>query len=129
MLRLLAMSTRPEELHPALTTAYNAGDLESMLALYDPKAVFVIKPGRVTDGPAELRTALRRLIELRGHLTIHPHAFVRSDDVVLVLGKYTLSGRRRDGTPLELESRFADVLRRQPDGRWLLAVDNGFNGD
>jgi uncharacterized protein (TIGR02246 family) len=129
VLRLLAMSTRPEELHPALTTAYNAGDLESMLALYDPKAVFVIKPGRVTDGPAELRTALRRLIELRGHLTIHPHAFVRSDDVVLVLGKYTLSGRRRDGTPLELESRFADVLRRQPDGRWLLAVDNGFNGD
>ena len=129
MLRLPAMSTRPEELHPALTTAYNAGDLESMLALYDPKAVFVIKPGRVTDGPAELRTALRRLIELRGHLTIHPHAFVRSDDVVLVLGKYTLSGRRRDGTPLELESRFADVLRRQPDGRWLLAVDNGFNGD
>jgi uncharacterized protein (TIGR02246 family) len=123
------MSTRPEELHPALTTAYNAGDLESMLALYDPKAVFVIKPGRVTDGPTELRTALRRLIELRGHLTIHPHAFVRSDDVVLVLGKYTLSGRRRDGTPLELESRFADVLRRQPDGRWLLAVDNGFNGD
>lgn len=123
------MSTRPEELHPALTTAYNAGDLESMLALYDPKAVFVIKPGRVTDGPEELRTALRRLIELRGHLTIHPHAFVRSDDVVLVLGKYTLSGRRRDGTPLELESRFADVLRRQPDGRWLLAVDNGFNGD
>jgi uncharacterized protein (TIGR02246 family) len=123
------MSTRPEELHPALTTAYNAGDLESMLALYDPKAVFVIKPGRVTDGPTELRTALRRLIELRCHLTIHPHAFVRSDDVVLVLGKYTLSGRRRDGTPLELESGFADVLRRQPDGRWLLAVDNGFNGD
>jgi hypothetical protein len=40
------MSTRPEELHPALTTAYNAGDLESMLALYDPKAVFVIKPRR-----------------------------------------------------------------------------------
>jgi uncharacterized protein (TIGR02246 family) len=129
VLILPAMPTRPEELHPALTTAYNAGDLESMLALYDPKAVFVIKPGRVTYGPAELRTALRRLIELRGHLTIHPHAFVRSDDVVLVLGKYTLSGRRRDGTPLELESRFADVLRRQPDGRWLLAVDNGFNGD
>jgi uncharacterized protein (TIGR02246 family) len=129
VLRFLAVSTRPEELHPALTTAYNAGDLESMLALYDPKAVFVIKPGRVTDGPAELRTALRRLIELRGHLTIHPHAFVRSDDVVLVLGEYTLSGRRRDGTPLELESRFADVLRRQPDGRWLIAVDNGFNGD
>jgi ketosteroid isomerase-like protein len=123
------MPTRPEELHPALSAAYNVGDLESMLALYDPKAVFVIKPGRVTDGPAELRAALQRLIELRGHLTISPHTFVRSDDVVLVLGRYTLSGHRRDGTPLELESRFADILRRQPDGHWLLAVDNGVTED
>jgi ketosteroid isomerase-like protein len=124
---LPVMPTRPEELHPALTAAYNAGDLESMLALYDPNAVFVIKPGRVTNGPAELRVALQRLIELRGNLTIHPHTFVRSDDVALVLGDYTLSGHRRDGTPFELESHFADVLRRQPNGRWLMAVDNGTN--
>jgi ketosteroid isomerase-like protein len=46
-----------------------------------------------------------------------------------VLGKFTLSGRRRDGTPFENASRFADVLRRQPDGRWLIAVDNPFGGD
>jgi ketosteroid isomerase-like protein len=72
---------------------------------------------------------LQRLIELRAHRTIHPHTFVRSDDVVLVLGKYALSGRRRYGSPLELESCFADVLRRQPDGGWLLAVDNGVNED
>jgi ketosteroid isomerase-like protein len=120
---------RPEELHPALTAAFNAGDLEGVLALYDPKAVFVIKPGLVTEGPAELRAALGRLVELRAHLTIEPHDFVGSDDVVLVLGRYTLSGRRRNGTPFTSASRFADVLRRQPDGGWLLAVDNGFNGD
>jgi uncharacterized protein (TIGR02246 family) len=122
------MPTRPEELHPALTAAFNAGDLESVLALYDPMAVFVIKPGRVTEGPAQLRAALQRLIERHGHLTIEPDDFVGSDDVVLALGRYTLSGRRRDGTPFRSESRFADVLRRQPDGRWLLAIDNGFNG-
>jgi uncharacterized protein (TIGR02246 family) len=119
--------TRPEELHPALTAAYNAGDLEGMLALYDPQATFVIKPGRVTDGPAELRTALRRLIETRGRLTVRPDSFVRSHDVVLVLGNYTHTGHRRTGTPFAIESRFADVLRRQADGRWLIAVDNGFN--
>lgn len=121
------MPSRPEELHPALAAAYNAGDLDGMLALYDPRAAFVVKPGHVTDGPSELREALRRLVGVRGHLAVHPDSFVRSDDVVLALGSYTLSGRRRDGTPFEVESRFADILRRQPDGRWLLAVDNGFN--
>jgi ketosteroid isomerase-like protein len=48
---------------------------------------------------------------------------------MLVLGRFTLSGRRRDGTPLDRTARFADVLRRQPDGRWLIAVDNGCAGD
>jgi len=120
------MPSRPEELHPAFVAAFNAGDLDGVHALYDPKAVFVVKPGQVTDGPEELRAALRRLIELGARLAVHPKTFVRSDDVILALGNYTLAGHRRDGTPFDVDSRFADVLRRQPDGGWLIAVDNGF---
>jgi uncharacterized protein (TIGR02246 family) len=123
------MVTPPEDLYPALSEAYNAGDLDAVLSLYDPKAVFVIKPGRVTESPAELRAAMQYVVALRGRMTINPRTFTRSDDLVLVLGTFTLSGRRPDGTPFERTSRFADVLRRQPDGRWLIAVDNPYGGD
>ena len=98
------MVTRPEDLYPALSEAYNAGDLEAVLSLYDPKAVFVMKPGRVTESPAELRAAVQHVIALRGRLTVNPHTFTRSDDLVLVLGTFTLSGRRPDGTPFESAS-------------------------
>jgi ketosteroid isomerase-like protein len=90
------MVKRPEDIYPALSEAYNAGDLEALVSLYDPKAVFVIKPGRVTKGPAELHDAMQRLVALRGRLTVNPRTFVRSDDLVLVLGTFTLSGRRGD---------------------------------
>jgi ketosteroid isomerase-like protein len=122
------MVNRPEDMHPAISDAYNAGDLEALLSLYEPNATFVIKPGRVTQGPVELRDALRRLIEARGRLTIYPETFIHSDDLVLALGTFTHNGLRRDGTRFELTSRFADVLRRQPDGRWLMAIDDGFAG-
>jgi uncharacterized protein (TIGR02246 family) len=124
-----AMLTRPEDVYAALSAAYNAGDLEAMLSLYDPKAVFVIKPGRVTESPAELRAAMQHVIALRGRMSINPDTFTRSDDLVLVLGKFTLSGSRADGTPFERTSRFADVLRREPDGSWRIAVDNPYGGD
>jgi uncharacterized protein (TIGR02246 family) len=124
-----AMVTRSENLYPALSEAYNAGDLDAVLSLYDPKAVFVIKPGRVTESPAELRAAIQHVIALGARLTIDPQSFIRSDDLTLVLGTFTLSGSRSDGTPLKRTSRFADVLRRQPDGRWLIAVDNPFGGE
>ena len=123
------MVMRPEDIYPALSEAYNAGDFEALVSLYDPKAVFVIKPGRVTDGPAELHSAMQRLVALRGRMTVNPRTFVRSDDLVLVLGTFTLSGRRADGRAFERTSRFADVLRRQSDGRWLLAVDNPYGDD
>ena len=121
--------TRPEDIYPALVEGYNSGDLEAVVSLYDPKAAFVIKPGRVTKSPAELRGAMQHLVALRGRLSVNPRTFIRSDDLVLVLGTFTLCGRRGDGTPFERTSRFADVLRRQPDGRWLLAVDNPYGDD
>jgi hypothetical protein len=34
------MVTRPEDIYPALSEAYNAGDLEALVSLYDPRAVF-----------------------------------------------------------------------------------------
>ena len=120
---------KPEDLYPALAGAYNAGSLEGMLALYDPKAVFVIKPGRTTEGPAELRAALQHALGFRARLTITPQRFIRSNDVILVHGTWTLVGARPDGTPIERVSRFADVLRQKPDGRWLLAIDNPFGND
>lgn len=99
------------------------------MSLYDPKAVFVIKPGRVTESPAELRGAMQYLLALRGRLIINPRTFIRSDDLVLVLGTFTLSGCHGDGSPFERTSRFTDVLRRQTDGCWLLAVDNPYDDD
>jgi ketosteroid isomerase-like protein len=120
------MTARPEDLYPALIEAYNGANLEALVSFYDPQAAFVIKPGRVTSNPEELRGALQYLLTLGARLSVDPRTFIRSGDVVLVLGTFTLSRRRADGSPLESTSRFADVLRRQPDGRWLIAVDNPY---
>ena len=48
----------------------------------------MVKPGQVTNGPAEPKAVLKRVIELGAQLRVKPDTFVRSDDVVLVLGKH-----------------------------------------
>jgi ketosteroid isomerase-like protein len=47
------MLAQARDMYLALSEAYNAGDLEALLSLYDPKAVFVVEPGRVTESQAE----------------------------------------------------------------------------
>jgi hypothetical protein len=46
----------------------------------------VIKPGRITKSPAELRAAMEHLVALRGRLTVKPRSLIRSDDLALVSG-------------------------------------------
>jgi hypothetical protein len=45
---------------------------------------------------------MQHLTALRGHLTVNPRTFIATDDLVLVLGTFTLSGSRGDGTPLSV---------------------------
>jgi ketosteroid isomerase-like protein len=123
------MVTSPEDLHPGLCAAFNMADLEALLSLYAPDAVYVIKPGHVSDGPDELRAIMQRLLSLGGTLSVTPASVTQSGAVALVLGSFTLSGQRRDGTPFERTSRFADVLRRLPSGDWVIAIDNPYGGE
>lgn len=47
-----------------------------------------------------------------------------TDDVALVVNRWTLDGTRPDGQPVNLAGRSADVLRPSPNGEWRIVIDN-----
>ena len=107
-----------------LTRAINAGDLETAVALYQPDAVLVVQPGQVARGSAQLKDALGGFIALRPTLTTEVQQVLESGSVALYLGRWHLRGTDPAGAPVVLEGESTDVLRRQPDGRWLIAIDD-----
>jgi ketosteroid isomerase-like protein len=114
----------PLDVITKLTESINAGDLERAVALYESTAVLVARPGAAARGTAELRQALAGFIAMRPTLTSRAHSLLESGDIALYLGRWTLRGIDPNGQPLALAGESTDVLRRQPDGRWLIAVDN-----
>ena len=46
--------------------------------------------------------------------------------VALLHGRWTLKGTAPDGSAIETSGRNSEVVRRQPDGGWLFAIDNPF---
>jgi ketosteroid isomerase-like protein len=46
-----------------------------------------------------------------------------ADDIALVMNDWSLVGTAPDGSEVTQGGRSSDVLRRQPDGRWLVVVD------
>jgi len=92
--------------------------------LYEPDAILVVRPGQVARGWAQLNEALAGFVALRATLTSEAQDVQEAGDLALYLGRWSLRGTAPDGAPVVLGGESTDILRRQKDGRWLIAIDN-----
>ena len=46
----MTMARTPEEIDPVWSEAFNAGDAEAVLSLYEPGAAFVLPTGETVEG-------------------------------------------------------------------------------
>ncbi|HYG36890.1 MAG TPA: nuclear transport factor 2 family protein, partial [Clostridia bacterium] len=116
----------PEDLHSLFVQHFNAGGLEALVELYEPSAILVPEPGFSATGHATIREALRRFLGLKGNMQMQVRTVLRSVDVALLLSDWTVIGKAPDGAEVRLQGQTTDVVRRQPDGRWLIAIGNPF---
>ena len=114
----------PLETVNQLVRAINAGDLTTAVQVYEPDAVLVLRPGQLARGWAQLREALAGFVALRATLTSEAQHVLETGDLALYLGRWSLRGTTPSGEPVVLGGESADILRRQRDGRWLIAIDN-----
>lgn len=114
----------PSDIVKNLTTAINQGDLDKALSFYEPDAVIIAQPGKIAQGKDAIREALAGFISLKPSLKTQAYQVVEAGDAALYCSKWTLVGTSPDGKRVEMGGASSDVLRRQADGRWLVAVDN-----
>ena len=103
---------------------FNQGDIEAILAFYEPKAAFVAQPGQVAEGTAALRATVNGFLSMKPTLSMGRYQAILAGDIALSIAKWTLKGTGPDGKPIQMEGTTTDVLRRQADGRWLFVIDN-----
>jgi uncharacterized protein (TIGR02246 family) len=124
---LAALAPALQDIHSKFEAAFNAGDIDALLALYEPEAVFVARGGEILRGHDEIRIAFERMFAAKIRIHLETAGIVEGvEGLVLMHGCWTLTGTQADGTPLETMGTSAEVLRRQPDGSWRYAIDNPF---
>jgi len=107
-----------------LVQAINRADLERAVATYESGAVLVAQPGQLARGSAQLREALAGFIALKPVLRSEAQQLIESGDVALYVSRWSLAGTDPAGKAVAMGGESTDVLRRQKDGRWLIALDN-----
>ncbi len=118
------MTRGPIDAVHQLVAAINAGNLDAAVALYEPTGVLISPAGVPARGTAELRAALGGFIAMKPRLEAQAERVFESGDLALYLSRWTLHGVDPGGKAIEMAGESTDVLRRQADGRWLVAIDN-----
>ena len=124
-------ATSPQEMATAWEKTINSGDVEAVLAFYGPDAVVVLpkEEGGPVKGIDGVRQVLNQFLALKPTFTIVLHRATESGDVALLVGDWSLEGTGPDASAVTMGGRFRDVLQRQSDGSWLIAIDNPFGDD
>ena len=120
-------ATEPEQIHRLFEQAFNAGDLDGLVALYEPDAVLVPQPGVVVEGIDGIRDSLGWLLDRNGRITVESKLVLRVGDLAYLSNRWSLTGGTMpDGSAADLEATTAEVARRQADGGWLYVIDNAW---
>jgi ketosteroid isomerase-like protein len=106
----------PQDLERLLVIRQHAGDVEGMMALYEPQAVVDCGEGRLLRGTDAIRAYFAGVVATGRKFA------VGEQRPAVISGELALTSTRLpDGTVT------AEVARRQADGTWLWVIDKFSN--
>jgi uncharacterized protein (TIGR02246 family) len=97
--------------------------LDRLVALYAPDAVFLKPSGRRVSGRPAIRDLCKSVMDtFTSDINMHSLATDHSGDLAYDSGEYTESlVKTSDGTKADMEGNYVMILKRQADGNWLIA--------
>jgi ketosteroid isomerase-like protein len=107
---------------------YAARDLDAMMALFEPDAAWIAADGGIISGHAAIRGVFAEFMALDAVYEAGEPHIAEADGIALIRAEWTVRGHAPDGSPVAMEGRTSDVIRRGPDGRWRYIIDSPFGG-
>jgi ketosteroid isomerase-like protein len=110
----------PEEICRLFQKHMADGDLDSLLSLYDPQAVFLTESAEVKSDAQALRQEFAPLAAAKARFDYEIKQIIQSGDIALMHTQWKVS------SPEERTVYAIEVARRQPDGSWRWLIGDPF---
>lgn len=120
---------KPKEFLTTYVKKFNAGDISSLLTLYETDASFIVQQGQVVNGLENIRQALQTLVDVNGKLETKVKGVIQTSEIALVNSEWSFNGSGPGGKSVTITCNTIDVLRQQSDGSWKILIDNSWGTD
>ena len=110
----------PEDIWRLFQHYMAEGDIESVLSVYDPEAVFLKQSADITNGREGLRQELAPLAGMKAHFDFDIRQVIQTGDIALMHTRWKVSG------PQPMTVHAIEVARREPDGTWCWLIGDPY---
>lgn len=114
-----------QDAHRALAAAYNTGDLQTVLNMYDVDGIIVAEPGKPVSGREKFEAAVRGILAIKGVMEIKTVYCLESGDVAVGRSEWSI----KDGNETKVAAKGVELLKRQKDGTWKVLIDHAFGAE
>ena len=116
---------RAEDAHSALAAAYNTGDADTVLSMYDVNGIIVAEPGNPVSGKEKFEAAVKAILAIKGKMEIKTVYCLQSGDIAVGRSQWSIT----DGGETKVSAKGVEVMKRQADGTWKVIIDHAFGAE
>jgi len=111
-----------EDLHRAVEKAVNDGDVDALVALYEPDACLLGPAGEQSVGLDAIRATWEEMLAFGGSVAMTTRSVVEAGDLAYLSNHWELT---IDGAVVGAATT-GEVARQQADGSWKYVIDNPY---
>ena len=116
------LPTRAEDAHKTLAAAFNTGDVQTVLNMYDFNGIIVPEPNKAVSGRAEFEEAIKAILAIKGKMEIKTVYCLETNGLAVGRSEWNIT----DGDEVKISSKGIELMKQQPDGTWKILIDHAF---
>jgi len=119
------LPTRPEDAHATLAEAFNTGNVDTVMSMYDVTGIFVPEPGTSVSGKEKFEESIKAILSIKGKMQIKTVYCLRTGDIALGRSEWSIV----DGNEVKISAKGIEVMKQQPNGTWKIVIDQAFGAE
>lgn len=114
-----------QEVHKSLAAAYNSGDLNTVMSIYDASGIIVAEPTNPVSGKEKFEAAVKGILAIKGTMEIKTVYCLQAGDVAVGRSEWSIT----DEGKTKVAAKGIELLKRQSDGTWKVLIDHAFGAE
>ena len=116
---------RAEDAHATLAAAFNTGNPEIVMSMYDTAGIIVPEPEKPISGTEKFKEAIKAILSIRGKMEIKTVYCLQTGNIAVGRSEWNIT----DGHEVKISAKGIEVMRQQADGTWKIIIDHAFGAE